>query len=103
MTKEYPRYPSIFNVTVTETEMQMLMVYNFPIFGDHYLIPLPPQDISLYMNPCPYTISRETPLPQVFNLFRTMGLRHLPVVEESGLVSVKYGVNYMHRMCQLKN
>ena len=47
------------------------------------------------MNPSPYTISREAPLPQVFNLFRTMGLRHLPVVEESGLVSVwEWGLLY---------
>ena len=45
------------------------------------------QDLSLYMNPCPYTISHEAPLPQVFNLFRTMGLRHLPVMQESGIVS----------------
>ena len=47
------------------------------------------QDLSLYMNPCPYTISHEAPLPQVFNLFRTMGLRHLPVMQESGIVSGK--------------
>ena len=39
------------------------------------------------MNSCPYTISHEAPLPQVFNLFRTMGLRHLPVMQESGIVS----------------
>ena len=46
-----------------------------------------PQDVSDYMNPCPYTISHEAPLPQVFNLFRTMGLRHLPVLKEQGIVS----------------
>jgi len=39
------------------------------------------------MNSNPYTIYKDAPLPQVFTLFRTMGLRHLPVIEESGLVS----------------
>lgn len=40
------------------------------------------------MNPCPYTISHHAPLPRVFNLFRTMGLRHLPVIEDSGIVRI---------------
>ena len=46
------------------------------------------QDVTLYMNPCPYTISNQAPLPQVFTLFRTMGLHHLPVVKASGVVSL---------------
>ena len=49
------------------------------------------QDLSLYMNPSPYTISKKAPLPLVFNLFRTMGLRHLPVIEKSGIVSTRGG------------
>ena len=60
-----------------------------------YLPPsLPPslQDLSLYMNPSPYTISHQAPLPQVFNLFRTMGLRHLPVMRDSGIVSCNYQI-----------
>jgi hypothetical protein len=32
-----------------------------------------PQDLSLYMNPCPFTVQQIAPLPRVFNLFRTMG------------------------------
>ena len=39
------------------------------------------------MNPCPYTVSHHAPLPRVFTIFRTMGLRHLPVIEDSGIVS----------------
>ncbi|CAI7991010.1 Chloride transport protein 6 [Geodia barretti] len=38
------------------------------------------------MNPSPYTISYQARLPQVFNLFRTMGLRHLPIMQDSGIV-----------------
>ena len=43
-------------------------------------------DITLYMNPGPYTVSNQATLPQVFTLFRTMGLRHLPVVKASGVL-----------------
>lgn len=39
------------------------------------------------MNPCPYTVSPSARISQVFNLFRTMGLRHLPVVNAVGEVS----------------
>jgi len=45
------------------------------------------QDLKPYMNPCPYTVYPNTPVPQVFNLFRSMGLRHLPVVSHDGQVS----------------
>lgn len=44
------------------------------------------QDVTPYMNPCPYTVSPHTRMSQVFNLFRTMGLRHLPVVNAEGEV-----------------
>lgn len=40
------------------------------------------------MNPCPYIVSPNTRISQVFNLFRTMGLRHLPVVNAVGEVSI---------------
>lgn len=45
------------------------------------------QDVTPYMNSCPYTVSPNTRISQVFNLFRTMGLRHLPVVNAVGEVS----------------
>jgi chloride channel 6 len=77
MTKDYPRYKSIYDVTLTEDDKQMLM------------------DVSLYMNPCPYTISHHAPLARTFNLFRTMGLRHLPVLEDSGIVSLNIHCVYV--------
>jgi len=41
-------------------------------------------DVTSHMHPCPYTVHPCSPLPPVFNLFRTMGLRHLPVVNKRG-------------------
>ena len=46
------------------------------------------QDMIHYINPCPYTVIPLTPVSRVFNLFRTMGLRHLVVVDGCGLVSM---------------
>lgn len=46
------------------------------------------QDVTPYMNPSPFTVSPNTHVSQVFNLFRTMGLRHLPVVNAVGEVSL---------------
>uniref|UniRef100_A0A0L8GTH4 CBS domain-containing protein n=1 Tax=Octopus bimaculoides TaxID=37653 RepID=A0A0L8GTH4_OCTBM len=47
------------------------------------------EDVSPYMNPCPYTVYPNTPVSQVFQLFRSMGLRHLPVVSHDGEVRTK--------------
>ena len=49
------------------------------------------QDVTPYMNPCPYMVFPWTPVPLVFNLFRTMGLRHLIVVNTKGQVSLVQG------------
>ena len=38
------------------------------------------------MHPCPHVVHPESPVCQVFNLFRTMGLRHLPVINSAGEV-----------------
>ncbi|XP_060062447.1 H(+)/Cl(-) exchange transporter 6-like [Ylistrum balloti] len=69
MTEDYPRYPDIYDVTKTHDLNQLKLV-----------------DVVPYMNPCPYTVYPTTPVPQVFNLFRSMGLRHLPVVSHEGQV-----------------
>jgi chloride channel 6 len=66
MTEEYPRYSDIENITVPDDAMEKII------------------DVTGYMNPCPYTILPLAPLPYVFNLFRTMGLRHLVVVDSHG-------------------
>lgn len=50
-------------------------------------------DLGPYLNPTPYTLMAETPLVRVFDLYRTMGLRHIPILDEEhclvGLVTRK--------------
>ncbi|XP_076679949.1 chloride channel protein 7 [Andrena cerasifolii] len=65
---EYPRYPTIEQVTVTDEEKT-------------YTIDLRP-----FMNPSPYTLQHSATLPRTFRLFRALGLRHLPVVNETNEV-----------------
>ncbi|XP_077998809.1 H(+)/Cl(-) exchange transporter 6-like [Glandiceps talaboti] len=66
MTEDYPRYPDIYDLDLTQLNPRMIM------------------DVTAYMNPCPYVVSPETPVTHVYNLFRTMGLRHLTVVNSVG-------------------
>ncbi|XP_068184079.1 H(+)/Cl(-) exchange transporter 6 isoform X2 [Antennarius striatus] len=66
MTEDYPRYPDIHDLDLALLNPRMIV------------------DVTPYMNPCPYTVSPHTRTSQVFNLFRTMGLRHLPVVNAVG-------------------
>ncbi|XP_071396705.1 H(+)/Cl(-) exchange transporter 6 isoform X1 [Centroberyx affinis] len=66
MTEDYPRYPDIHDLDLALLNPRMIV------------------DVTPYMNPCPYTVSPNTHVSQVFNLFRTMGLRHLPVVNAVG-------------------
>ncbi|XP_045912072.1 chloride transport protein 6 [Micropterus dolomieu] len=66
MTEDYPRYPDIHDLDLALLNPRMIV------------------DVTPYMNPCPYTVSPNTRICQVFNLFRTMGLRHLPVVNAVG-------------------
>ncbi|GAB0092589.1 Chloride channel protein [Sergentomyia squamirostris] len=59
---EYPRYPSIetVNLNMDKTEYTV--------------------DLEMFMKPAPHSVSRETSVPRIFQLFRALGLRHLPVV-----------------------
>ncbi|XP_032667841.1 H(+)/Cl(-) exchange transporter 7 [Odontomachus brunneus] len=66
--KEYPRYPTIEQVDVTNEEKT-------------YMI-----DLRHFMNPAPYTLQHSATLPRAFRLFRALGLRHLPVVNDTNEV-----------------
>ncbi|RZC41881.1 H(+)/Cl(-) exchange transporter 7 [Asbolus verrucosus] len=64
----YPRYSTIEQVDVTEEEKT-------------YSIDLRP-----FMNPSPYTVLHSASLPRMFRLFRALGLRHLPIVNDTNEV-----------------
>ncbi|KAF2903405.1 hypothetical protein ILUMI_02783 [Ignelater luminosus] len=72
---EYPRFPTIDQVHIAEEEKT-------------YSIDLRP-----FMNPSPYSVLHSTSLPRMFRLFRALGLRHLPIVNDTneviGLVTRK--------------
>ncbi|XP_037540369.1 chloride transport protein 6 isoform X2 [Nematolebias whitei] len=85
MTEDYPRYPDIHEVDLT------------------LLNPLMIVDVTPYMNTSPYTVSPNTRISQVFNLFRTMGLRHLPVVNAVGeIVGIITRHNLTHELLAAK-
>ncbi|KAK6643015.1 hypothetical protein RUM43_004518 [Polyplax serrata] len=64
----YPRYKGLDKLNFTEEEM------NYHI------------DLRPIMNPSSYTVLHSASLPKVFRLFRTLGLRHLPVVSDRNKV-----------------
>ena len=41
-------------------------------------------DIQPYMNPTPFILPPHAMLPRCFRLFRSMGLRHIPIIDEDG-------------------
>ncbi|XP_053547441.1 H(+)/Cl(-) exchange transporter 6 [Bombina bombina] len=85
MLEDYPRYPDIHDVNLTLLNPRMIV------------------DVSPYMNPCPFTVSPNTHASQVFNLFRTMGLRHLPVVNAVGeIVGIITRHNLTHEFLQAR-
>ena len=40
-------------------------------------------DVRAYMNPATITVSPKCPISRCYTLFRGMGIRHLPVVDDS--------------------
>ncbi|CAL1266187.1 unnamed protein product [Larinioides sclopetarius] len=63
----YPRHPTIQQIHISPHER------NFTI------------DLTPFMNPA-YTIYQRASLPRIFKLFRALGLRHLPVVDDKNSV-----------------
>ncbi|XP_060132245.1 H(+)/Cl(-) exchange transporter 6 isoform X2 [Zootoca vivipara] len=85
MAEDYPRYPDIHDLDLTLLNPRMIV------------------DITPYMNPSPFTVSPNTHVSQVFNLFRTMGLRHLPVVNAVGeIVGIITRHNLTHEFLQAR-
>ncbi|CAL7951003.1 unnamed protein product [Xylocopa violacea] len=66
--QEYPRYPTIDQVTITEEDKTCMI------------------DLRPFMNPSPYTLQHSATLPRTFRLFRALGLRHLPVINDTNEV-----------------
>ncbi|XP_076845067.1 H(+)/Cl(-) exchange transporter 6 [Brachyhypopomus gauderio] len=85
MTEDYPRFPDIHDLDLALLNPRMIV------------------DVTPYMNPSPYTVSPNTHVSQVFNLFRTMGLRHLPVVNAVGeIVGIITRHNLTHEFLMTK-
>uniref|UniRef100_A0A3B4EMU0 Chloride channel protein n=1 Tax=Pygocentrus nattereri TaxID=42514 RepID=A0A3B4EMU0_PYGNA len=85
MTEDYPRFPDIHDLDLALLNPRMIV------------------DVTAYMNPSPYTVSPNTHVSQVFNLFRTMGLRHLPVVNAVGeIVGIITRHNLTHEFLMAK-
>ncbi|CAH0719483.1 unnamed protein product, partial [Brenthis ino] len=62
--REYPRYPSIDELEISDWEKTCTI------------------DLRPFMNPSPYTLPHRASLPRLFRLFRALGLRHLPIVND---------------------
>ncbi|XP_044758557.1 H(+)/Cl(-) exchange transporter 7 [Coccinella septempunctata] len=64
----YPRYPTANAHLVTDQEKTYSV------------------DLRPFMNPSPYTVLHSASLPRMFRLFRALGLRHLPIVNDTNEV-----------------
>lgn len=64
----------------------------YPRYYDLEAVDLSPEDLDShvdlrpYMNPTPYTVSKNMTYPRVFNEFRSLGLRHIVVVNNTNSV-----------------
>ncbi|XP_050316045.1 H(+)/Cl(-) exchange transporter 7 isoform X2 [Anthonomus grandis grandis] len=64
----YPRFPTIDDIVLEDIEKTYSL------------------DLRPFMNPSPYTVLHSTSLPRMFRLFRGLGLRHLPIVNDTNEV-----------------
>eukprot|EP00474_Spongospora_subterranea_P009228 CRZ09686.1 hypothetical protein [Spongospora subterranea] len=65
----YPRYPNIEQVKLVGDELDLWI------------------NLTPYMNPSPYAVQENSPVVHAFDLFRTMGLRHLWVVNRQNQIA----------------
>ncbi|KAJ8964402.1 hypothetical protein NQ314_004939 [Rhamnusium bicolor] len=65
---EYPRYPMIDEISINDEEKTYSV------------------DLRPFMNPSPYTVLHSSSLPRMFKIFRGLGLRHLPIVNDTNEV-----------------
>ncbi|KAL7051504.1 hypothetical protein ACKWTF_004484 [Chironomus riparius] len=74
---EYPRFPSIDDIKLSNDKL----AYKYTI------------NMEIFMNPSPYKVHQATSVPRIFMLFRALGLRHLVVVNDdnhvTGIISRK--------------
>lgn len=68
--KEYPRYPTIDDLRISEDKT----LKNYTV------------DMSTFMNPSPNSFNPDTSVPRLFQLFRALGLRHLVIVTQENRV-----------------
>lgn len=64
MERNYPHYPKIEDISLTASDMNCWL------------------DVRPYMDTAPYTINSSASLQRCYRFFRTMGLRHLVVLDE---------------------
>ncbi|KAK5640717.1 hypothetical protein RI129_009264 [Pyrocoelia pectoralis] len=81
---EYPRYATIDEVFISDEDKMFTI------------------DLRPFMNPSPYSVLHSTSLSRMFRLFRALGLRHLPIVNDTneviGMVTRKDLARY--RVCR---
>jgi len=61
---DYPRYPGIETVNLSNNDKQKYL------------------DLTPFMNTCPYLVRPYYSLKRVFRIFRTLGLRHIIVIDK---------------------